>query len=123
MIGAGQWTRSLQRVEGVSLVVDMRPTGSDGDRLRPYVRLEGDSTGLAIYQGVNDPARMPDMSERTHALRARRRLLGDVWPANAGLAITVRIDSDLRFGVNDCVDLIARAIRAHLAGVSVEVMS
>lgn len=94
LFGPG-WTRSLQRVEGVCVVVDQRP-----------------GMGLLIHAGGTDPQlAQPQMRM---AIAAGQRLR-DVWPTDDAQLFTVRVDSDVRWGQNDMVNMVARAIRQHLA--------
>jgi hypothetical protein len=99
-----RWTRSLQRVEGFGVVVDVRPiTPTTGGsvmhpQIRPYIG--ADQEMIAPYA--------PDVSARV------AECIPELLPRLAGLVATLRVDTGTRLGVGDAVDVYARALRAHL---------
>ena len=107
------WTRSVQRVEGISVVVDIRRAES------PMLE------GAFLYAGTCNIGELP---RGACPEDDRVSLLYDYierhFPhAIDGRTLTMRIDSDVIRGVRDDVDLLTRALRSHLSGVRVEVMS
>lgn len=97
------WTRSIQRIEGVWIVVDQRPGIPVGS--------------LSLHSDAYGPAgRLPDVMHADVTGRVLDRVR-DVWTRDA---FTLRIDNQLRYGAGDLADLYSRAIRQHLAAPLVE---
>lgn len=100
------WTRSYQRVEGTSIVVDVR----DG------------LPSLAVYRNHVDTGAPTQLESglEVDVVKRTRATLGELMPTQC---ITVRLDTRVRLGAADTADCVSRALRAHLAGVNVEVMT
>lgn len=109
---ASGWTRSLQRVEDVYVVVDLQPADP------AYAE------GIYLHAGTSNIGELPrgecPQEDRVSLLAeyADRHFPGEL----DGMTLTMRIDSDVIRGVRDDLDIISRALRAHLAGVGVERM-
>lgn len=106
----GSWTRSIQRVEGIGVVVDIRPLSNEEPQLSLHQTAPSGTGTIPFAFGGR-------AYELTSAY-ARDHFAGEI----DGKTITMRLDTAMTIGPNDAAGCFTRALRAHLAGVKVEVM-
>jgi hypothetical protein len=105
----GEWTRSLQRVDGVLVCLDVRPLRGAPSDWEGIDSPDGGSVCVYVGGDADSQARRFDGEEALIAWAA------DQGVGLSGRAVSVRVESGVAIGSAELAGLASRALFAHTA--------